>query len=417
MLPAIICGALAVLSLAITLWQWIVGRRFPLHRRVANPAFAPGITVLKPLKGCDAETAACLRSWLDQDYGGPVQVLFGINSAEDPVGDVVRSLLAARPGFEAQLVVCGQALGANAKVSTLAQLEGRMQHDVVVISDADVRVPRDFLANVVAPLCDPEVGLVNCFYRLANPTTLAMKGEAVGINADFWSQVLQAQSLKPLGFALGAAMATRRQQLQDIGGFRALADYLADDYELGHRVAAGGKGIVLSTVVVECWSRPMTFGQVWSHQLRWSRTIRVCQPLPYFCSILSNATLWPLLWLMWGLGSGSVTVEHSPLQAVGPGLTETWAIALPWTLAVIAGCLAVRILTALNLQARLTQSHCHYPDWWLVPIKDLLGAAIWALAFLGRRVEWGGRWFRVRQGGKLVETQPGQDAITRVYHL
>lgn len=398
-----ILGGLTLVSLAITLWQWIVARHFPLHRRVADPAFAPGIAVLKPLKGCDAETASCLRSWLDQDYAGTVQVLFGIDSLDDPAAEVSRALLAAYPHRDVQLVVCPDALGPNAKVATLAQLEGRIQCEVVIISDADVRVPRDFLANVVAPLRDPGVGLVNCFYRLANPTTLAMKGEAIAINADFWSQVLQSQSLKPLDFALGAVMATRRQQLEAIGGFAALAEYLADDYELGHRIATSGQRMVLSTVVVECWSRPLTFRQVWSHQLRWARTIRVCQPLPYFFSILSNATLWPALWLIWRLASVCMAVERAPRGTPGFSLAMELAdITLLWALPLGALCLAVRILTAMNLQAKLTQTKHHYPDWWLVPIKDLLGAAVWALAFLGQRIEWSGKWFRVLRGGKLV---------------
>ena len=117
-----------------------------------------------------------------------------------------------------------QLAGANAKVSKLAELEKLAKHEILVISDADVRVPTDFLANAVAPLRAPEVGLVNCFYRLANPSTLAMQWEAIAINADFWSQVLQSQTLKPLDFALGAVMLTRRQHLAEIGGFKSLVE-------------------------------------------------------------------------------------------------------------------------------------------------------------------------------------------------
>src|SRR6185369_5879846 len=117
------------------------------------------------------------------------------------------------------------------------------------------------------------------------------------INADFWSQVLQSRSLKPIDFALGAVMALRRQALNKIGGFAALSDCLADDYQLGHRIARCGYDIGLCPVVVECWSEPMGWKAVWKHQTRWARTIRVCQPVPYFFSMLSNPTLWPLLWL------------------------------------------------------------------------------------------------------------------------
>ncbi len=203
---------------------------------------------------------------------------------------------------------------------------------MILVSDADVRVPPDFLANVVAPLRDPKIGLVNCFYRLANPTTTAMQWEAVAINADFWSQVLQAASLKPLDFALGAVMLTRRKLLEETGGFSALAGCLADDYQLGHRIAQNGHRIVLCPVVVECWNEPMNWSEVWKHQLRWARTIRVCQPLPYFFSILSNATFWPLLWLVVSLIS--VGTLCPPLAA--------------------ATCLLIRICLGQNLQRRFT---------------------------------------------------------------
>src|SRR2546426_7312771 len=167
-------------------------------------------------------------------------MLFGVASADDPVCNVVERLLSEFPASDAQLIKCPQMLGPNAKVSTLTQLQPHANHDVIVISDADVRVPPDLLANLVAPLQKRDVGLVHCFYQLANPSTIAMRCEAVAVNADFWSQVLQGCDLKPLDFALGAVMATRRAQLDAIGGFAALLEYLADDYQLGRRIAARG---------------------------------------------------------------------------------------------------------------------------------------------------------------------------------
>ena len=371
-----ILGALALLSLGLTLWQWLVARRFPLHQRISMGPRFPGSTLLKPLKGCDETTEDSLRSWLTQKCQEPIQVLFGVASAEDPVCAVVRKLLLEFPTLDAQLVVCGPLSGANLKVSKLMQLESLAKYDALVVSDADVRVPPDFLANVTAPLADERIGLVNCFYRLANPSTLAMQWEAIAINADFWSQVLQSQSLKPLDFALGAVMATRRKQLQEIGGFARLSDCLADDYQLGQRIARCGYRIVLCPVVVECWSEPMGWRAVWKHQLRWARTIRVCQPLPYFLSILSNATLWPLL-----------CVVFRPT-------------ALPLLFA--GGCLGVRILTARDLHKALTKLSVPIFHGALVLLKDLLQAVIWLLAFLGNRIEWRGELMRLRKDGTLV---------------
>jgi len=371
-----ILGALALLSLVLTWWQWLAGRRFPLHQRTPAGDFAPSLTLLKSLKGCDDATEACLRSWFVQEYGGPVQIVFGVAAADDPVCAVVQKLMGEFPDRDARLIVCGPLMGANLKVSKLAQLEPLAKYETLVISDADVRVPPDFLAQVVAPLKAPEAGLVNCFYRLANPTSLAMRWEAVAVNADFWSQVLQSQGLKPLDFALGAVMVTRRQLLREIGGLESLADCLADDFQLGNRIARRGHKVVLSPVVVECWDKPMGWGGVWKHQLRWARTIRVCRTLPYFLSILSNGTLWPLVWV----------VVH-PSAA---------------TLGFAAGCWFSRVGTALDLERILSRGGICLSYAWLVPVKDLLQVCVWLLAFLGNRVEWRGEKMRLRRDGTLA---------------
>jgi ceramide glucosyltransferase len=373
----IVLGSLALLSLALALWQWLEGRLFPLHQRATDTSFAPGVTLLKPLKGADAETAACLRSWLTQDYRGPVQVLFGVASAEDPACAIVRELLRELPQAEAELLICSTMGGANAKAAKLAQLEARARHDLIVISDADVRVPPDFLASLVAPLRDASIGLVNPFYRLANPATIAMRWEALAINADFWTSVLQSRRLGPMRFALGAAMAVRRDRLQRLGGFAALANHLADDYELGRRIAATGARIALCPVVTECREAPQGWAAVWRHQLRWARTIRVCQPLPYAFSLTTNVTLWTALWWL-----------------SGP--------TVPATLTALAA-IVLRVLMAADSQRRLTGSLAHLPWGWLAVVKDLLQAVLWALSFLGNTVDWRGERYRVTRGGELVK--------------
>jgi ceramide glucosyltransferase len=366
---------LTAVSLALTFWRWIVSRRFPLHRRMVIPTSLPGLTLLKPLKGCDAETESCLRSWFLQKYPGPVQILLGAASADDPACAVVRALLAEFPESDARLLICAENLGANAKVSTLRQLEPHIRHPLVMISDADVRVPPDFAANITPHLADPGAGLINCFYRLAHPATPAMQWEATAINADFWTHVLQARSLKPVDFALGAVMTLPAAQLQAIGGFAALSDFLADDYQLGRQVTRQQKRIEFATVVAECWEAPMNWRQVWTHQARWARTIRVCQPMPFFLSILNNSTLWPLLWL---------AVARQPAA-----------------LAVCIGCVLFRIGTALQQQSRLMQSPIRLAYAWMPPIKDLLDVLVWAAAFGSNHIIWRGDRYRILPGGKL----------------
>jgi ceramide glucosyltransferase len=409
-----ILGALAILSFMLMLWQWLAARRFPLHQRTADQSFAPAVTLLKPLKGCDEHTEACLRSWLAQEYRGEIQILFAVADASDPACALIKKLLSEFPQRDAQLIVCPERLGANAKVSKLAQLESHVKHEIIIVSDADVCVPADLLTNVVAPLAPSlspsdgervaegrvtgaaqQVGLVNCFYQLANPTTLAMRWEAIAINADFWSQVLQSQSLKPLDFALGAVMVTRRTQLAEISGFRSLADCLADDYQLGHRIAKRGHRIELCQVVVECWSSPMNWGAVWRHQLRWARTIRVCQPLPYFFSILSNATLWPLLWLLVTNPHGFV-LTHSVSGNVSVADVD---VSLPLVVALMF--LLARVVTASLLYYQMTRKGIGWAAPLLVPFKDLVQVAIWAGAFVGNRVEWRGERYRLRRDGTI----------------
>jgi ceramide glucosyltransferase len=372
---------LAALSLFIGAWQFIAALRIPLHRRRAAPASLPAITLLKPLKGCDEETERCLASWLTQDFPAPLQILFGVASPDDPVCELARRLIVQHPQRDAQLIICRESLGANAKVSSLAQLERLAQHDVIVVSDADVFVPPDFLAQAATKLVEKSAGLVNCFYRLANPVNLAMQWEAVAVNADFWSQVAQSLTLKPMDFALGAVMMTRRENLREIGGFLSLVNHLADDYQLGHRIARCGHPLALCNVVVDCRSGPMHWPEVWSHQLRWARTIRICQPAPYFFSILSNATIWPLLWL-----------AHAGLATPSPR----------FALAGFAVCIVFRVVAAHVLMRRLAGAAKEIPPAWLAPAKDILSFVIWALAFTGNHVVWRGTRYRVQRDGVLV---------------
>jgi ceramide glucosyltransferase len=373
---AVILAVLATLSLGLTLWQVVVAWRFPLHRRITETRFMPAVTILKPLKGCDSETAECLRSWFSQHYAGPVQILFGVASSDDPVCSIVRRLIEEHPSVPAQLVICDEKLGTNAKVAKLAQLERLARHEVLCVSDADVWVPSDYLANAVAPLRRIGVGLVNSLYRFARPAGFAMRWEAFAVNADFWSQVLQSLSLQPMDFGLGAAMVMPRRQLERIGGFAALADHLADDYQLGQLVSQGGGCVELCPVVVECRTAPMTFLEVCSHQLRWARTIRVCRPVAFVFTVFSIAAIWPVLWLV---------AQPSVTSVVG-------AIT----------CLAIRGVAGIYLECRMTGLFQWSSAAWAL-VKDALQLGIWALATTGRRVVWRGVDYRVEPGGRLVK--------------
>jgi ceramide glucosyltransferase len=371
-----VLGGLAVLSLALLVWQWTAARQFTFDSRFFMRSELPAVSVLKPLKGYDIYTKQCLRSWFLQQYKGPVEFLFGVASADDPVCAIVEKLQQDFPQVSSRLLVCAALSSTNGKAVKLAVLTSEAKHELLVISDADVSVPPDLLANLVPTLDNASVGLVNCFYRLPDTPTLAMRLEAISVNADFWSQVLQARTLGPVDFALGAVMATRKTQLAMIGGFDELTDCLADDYELGNRIAKEGYRIALSPLRVECRSPRAPWQEVWKHQLRWARTIRVCRPAPYFFSILSNATFWPALWAV-----------------IRPGERS---------LSILVIAFLTRMYIAYDLQSRLAGRLVAPLNGLLAPIKDLLQVGLWGASHVGDSIEWRGEKLRLKKDGTLV---------------
>jgi len=397
-------GTLAVLGFGIVTWQFLAAIRFPLHRRTPDAdtgrpsAPPPGVCLLKPLKGLDPDhSERCLRSWLAQDHAGPLQFLFVVADEADPIVPLVRRLIAEHPHRDARLRVCPDRMGANAKVSKLAQVGEEIAHGLVLVSDADVLAPPDLVSQMVRPLEDPKVALVHCFYRLANPANAAMEWEATAVNADFWSQVLQSRTLAPMDFALGASMLIRRTALEGIGGFRAVADHLADDFQIGHRIAAAGGRIELCPVVVECLDTPTGWRAIWTHQVRWNRTIRVCRPAPYAASILANATLWNAL--------AAATAWGHP--ALPPGVRGAWVglfMGLVIARSAMAQALAWRLAALPGRQARRDDAFV----FGTAAVRDLLGAAVWVAALGGNRVHWRGIDYRVDREGRLTPLPNGR---------
>jgi ceramide glucosyltransferase len=371
-------GALTSISLGITLWQHVVARRFPLHQRTPAPEQFPPVTLLKPLKGVDAHTVDCLTSWLQQDYPAPVQVLCGVSSADDPAEQLVKKLQRLHPQADLRLVLCPDDAARNPKVSKLIQLEPHATHAVIVLSDADVWVEKDYLQQAGAMLARTPDGMVHSVYRLHEAANVPTALEAIGTNCDMWTQVLQACSLGDIRFALGAAMTLRRETLQQIGGVKALADYLADDNRLGTLVHANGGKIALTSVPVECRCEALDWTRFWRHQLRWNTTIRVCEPVPYFFSIIANLTLWPVAWVTASMASQPALVG-------------------------IAICLLVRMTTAAAHWRRLVGQPLPFTRWLLVPVKDLVQVIFWGAAFLTATIEWRGTRYRIRRDGTLAE--------------
>ena len=371
LLGAVAGGAFQLVSLGAALR--LLGRR-----RAATPAALPPVTVLKPVRGAGDGLYENLASFCRQDYAA-LQIVVGVDDPDDPAVAIVRRLERDFPHLDIVLAV-GSLPGANRKIANVLQMMRHARHDVLVLSDADVRVRPDYLAAVVTPLADPDVGLTTCLYRAVGGRGLPALVESLLINTWFIPMALTA-GLRPLRHAFGATIAVKREALEAIGGFAALRDHLADDYLLGHRVAEAGYRVELLPYVVETFIDSTTLGDVWRHQLRWVRTYRVCQPLGWALSIVTHATFWGLLAV---LASG--------------GAMAAWSL--------LAGLVGLRVATLLLVMARLGERRA-LRGLWLVPATDLMASALWAASFLGRRVEWGGRVYHVRHDGSMLPLAGG----------
>ncbi len=340
-----------------------------LRRRDPVPSHLPGVSILKPVRGLDPDFYEFIRSHAEQDYPR-FEILFGVSDPGDPaVGDIER-LAVAYPRVPIRLMVTSPE-AANPKVGVLEGLAAAASHPVLLVNDSDIRVPRDYLRRVVAPLEDPGCGMVTCLYR-ACASGWPDRFESIGIATDFVPGVLVAPLVGISEFALGSTMVFRAADLARIGGYRVLADYIADDYQLGLRISELGKRVTLSRCVVETSLPGRTWGDVWRHQLRWARTIRVSRGGGYAGMPLSNATLWAVL-----------------LAAAG----AWWAAAPLFVVRMAAGIVA----GALVLEDRRV-----IPDLYMVPLRDLAGVAVWATGLFGSTVSWRGNRLKLDREGRIT---------------
>jgi ceramide glucosyltransferase len=366
--------ALSLVASAYQLVQMVAARR--LLRRAARPAGAhrPPVTVLKPLKGLGFELGANLETFCRQDYAD-YQIVFGVEDAADPAVEIVRSLQRRFPDRDITLSI-GTEAGANRKIASLVHMMRAARHDVLVLSDADIRVRPDYLRALVGPLDDPAVGLTTCLYRGRASLGLPSVIESLFINTDFLPMVMMAHWVQRFRYAYGASMAFRRHALEEIGGFDALRDHLADDYQLGNRLSNAGWRLLLLPYAVETVLDARTLGDVWRHQLRWARTYRVCQPFNWFATIVIHTLLWGVLAV---LATGGAMVGWLALALALGARLGSLRVILGW-------------LGDADTPQRL----------WLVPLKDLAYSAVFVASWLGRDVEWSGRHLRILPDGRMV---------------
>jgi ceramide glucosyltransferase len=333
----------------------------------------PPISILKPLKGTDPEMYESFRSHCLQDYP-EYEIIFGVSDPDDPAIENVKKLQREFPNRTIQLVVSPKILGANVKVSNLAQMLPQARYDHLIVNDSDIRVEPDYLRRVIAPLADPKCGLVTCLYRGVASATLGSHLESLGISTEFCPNVLAARQLEGgIRFGLGSTLAFRPAELEKIGGFPSFIDYLADDYELGKRIAALGFTVKLSNVVVETFLPPYRLRDFLAHQLRWARGVRDARSGGYMGLVFTFGIFWALL---------ALAASRGALWAAG-------ALALT---------LCLRLAVVLDVGRGVLRDHQALKYAWLIPIRDLVAVGVWIASLAGHDVTWRGDRFRLKAG-------------------
>ena len=347
-------------------------RRF-LRRPPAPVQDAPSVTILRPMKGAEPQFDANLESLCAQDYPGAVQIILGTDSARDPAYVAAAQLVAAHPDRDIVLMADPLQHGANRKLSNLINMSARATGDILVISDSDVRLPQAGLSALVGALQQPGVGLVYGLYRGRPAGNLWSRLAALDINARFAANVVVGQALgaHPV---LGPTMGVRAATLKAAGGFERLKDVLADDFELGRMVRGQGLSIASPPLLIDHVFPERTLGELWRHELRWARTIRLLNPGGYI---------------------GSVVTYSLPLGIVGALLTGPSA----WAVEVLAVVVVMRMLECWE-QCRALKAD--KSAIWLFPLRDVLAFAVFLAAFVGDGVEWRGNRLRVKADGAMA---------------
>lgn len=337
--------------------------------------YTPPASLLKPVRGVDFGSYENFASFCKLDYPA-YEILFAVNDENDPAVPLIRKIMAEFPQRPIRLFTGAQELGANRKVNKLVMLTREAQYDVLVLSDGDVRVDPDYLREAVSPLHDNKIGAVTSFYRAVAQNNFGAKLEAIGAASEFFAGVLMARWKEGIRFTLGASIATTKEWVQKMGGFEAIADTLADDYELGLRIANAGGEIVLLEKPVWTMYPAQTFRGFWDHQLRWARTVRLCRPLSYLGLLLTQGLPWTVLAVL---------------------LAPTARIAG----ACVAAYLVLRFAMAWTVGVWGVKDEVLQQNLWLVPVRDAIYFVVWLASFRSNRVRWGSEDYVIR-GGRMM---------------
>ncbi|MGC8549693.1 MAG: bacteriohopanetetrol glucosamine biosynthesis glycosyltransferase HpnI [Acidobacteriaceae bacterium] len=374
-----VTSLLALVGCGYSLFALWAARSFLKPEPPLRADFCPPVTILKPVKGLDPAMDEAFASHCRQDYAGEYEILFGVSSLDDPAVAAIERLQAAFPERDIRIVLCPEKLGPNGKLSNLVQMLPHAKYDHFVLNDSDIAVGRKYLARMMAPMADARVGLVTAPYRGRSEASFGSRLEALGISTDFFPGVLVARYVeKGIRFGLGSTLAFSRLALVSAGGFAPLVTQLADDYELGARIAKAGFRVHLSHEVVETSVPKYKFADFAAHQLRWARTVRASRPGGYFGLMVTYGLAWATLNLIASAGN-------------------------PVSLALFSLVFLTRMGMALGIGVGILGDRQVMRYLWMLWPRDVIALGLWMWAYASDTVVWRGERFRLRKGELVKE--------------
>lgn len=388
MLATIVASVTTILTFAglfyfvAALWG---ARSFVRQKRTAAE-FAPGVSILKPVKGLDPGMYEAFASHCRQEYGGEYEILFGVATADEPALEAIEKLKTEFPERSIRVIECPDRLGLNGKVSSLAQMLPEARYEFVIVNDSDIRVGARYLSRIMGEFATAQkgrrVGMVTAPYRGRAHGTVGSKMEALGIATDFFAGVLLARMMDgEIRFGLGSTLAVSKEALAAMGGFAPLVNTLADDYELGFRIAQAGFAVTLSGEVVETSVPAYSLRGFFAHQLRWARAIRDSRKWGYAGLVFTFGLPWALA------------------NVVASGLSVD-------SLALLSLALLARVTLALAVGVGILRDRQVLRDLWLLPLRDVAALWVWAWSFASNTVVWRGERFTLKNG----ELRPAKEA-------
>jgi ceramide glucosyltransferase len=373
-----LCGLLVIMVAGGLSYCLIAISAVRRRRRIAPEMIsAPCVpfSLLKPLRGAESELESCLATFFRQDYPA-YEILFAVREESDPAVAVVNRLKRQYPHIPVRLLLTGVPPYANAKVYSLEKMAEAARYSILIITDSDASVAPDYLSAMARDFAEPEVGAVTNLYRGIAGQDVWSRLEALGMSTEFMAGVVVAERMEGMKFTLGPSMAISKECLRAIGGFAAMADYLADDFVLGHWAARAGYKVRLSSHVINHHASTAGFAATFRHRLRWNRSSRYSRPSGYYGQGFTYPLAWSLL-----------------LVLLAPG----WR-----PLAALLAVMFLRAWLALELGAGLLGDKSVKRNLWLVPLQDIISFATWVGGMWGREIVWRNERYRLSEGGRFA---------------